>query len=132
MGVKCKSWIIAVSSLAGTMSFPEVINKLISAGIERYIVDLVSLKKIYYSEQDEVYLTTLDFPVLEVASTLNETAIKNALHAIQQGHIDYRTFLQHIIIAGCCHYEVFITGKKVIYFGRDGRQYVELFPAKKS
>lgn len=122
----------AVSSLAGTMSFPEVINKLISAGIERYIVDLVGLKKIYYSEQGEAYLTTLDFPVLEVASTLDETAIKNALHAIQQGNIDYRTFLQHIIIAGCCHYEAFITGKKVIYFGRDGSQYVELFPAKKS
>lgn len=122
----------AVSSLAGTMSFPEVINKLISAGIERYIVDLVGLKKIYYSEQGEAYFTTLDFSVLEVASTLDETAIKNALHAIQQGNIDYRTFLQHIVIAGCCHYEVFITGKKVIYFGRDGSQYVELFPAKKS
>lgn len=122
----------AVSSLAGTMSFPEVINKLISAGTERYITDLVGLKKIYYGEQGEVHFTSLDFPVCEVASTFDETAVKNALHAIQKGNINYQNFLQHIISAGCCHYEVFITGKKVIYFGRDGSQYVEYFPSNKS
>lgn len=122
----------AVSSLAGTMSFPEVINRLISAGIERYIVDLVGLKRNYYSDQGEAHCTSLDFPVLEVASTLDETAIKNALHAIQIGNIDYQSFLQRIITAECCHYDVFITGKKVIYFGRDGSQYVEFFPVKKS
>jgi hypothetical protein len=33
--------------------------------------------------------------------------------------------------AGCSHYEVFITGKKVIYLGRDGGQHVELFPQPK-
>jgi hypothetical protein len=30
--------------------------------------------------------------------------------------------------AGCSHYEVFISGKKAIYFGRDGSQHIELFP----
>ena len=113
------------------MSFPEVISKLISSGTERYITDLVGLKKIYYSVQGKAYLTSLDFPVFDVAPTLNENEIKNALHAIQTGNIDYQTFLQRIIAAGCCHYEVFITGKKVIYFGRDGSQYVEFFPGKK-
>jgi uncharacterized protein YbcV (DUF1398 family) len=117
----------AVSSLDGTMSFPEVIHKLISAGTERYLTDLVGLKKIYYGEQGEVYFTSLDFPVFKVASTFDETALKNALHAIQTGKINYQKFLQHIMSAGCCHYEVFIRGKKVIYFGRDGSQYVEYF-----
>jgi uncharacterized protein YbcV (DUF1398 family) len=122
----------AVSSLAGTMNFPEVIDKLISTGTERYITDLVGLKKSYYGNQGEAYFTSLDFPVFEVASTFDDTAVKNALHAVQRGDIDYQTFLRRIISAGCCHYEVFITGGKVIYFGRDGSQFTEFFPAKKS
>ncbi len=121
-----------ISSLAGTMSFPEVINKLISAGTERYLTDLVGLKKIYYGNQGEAHFMSLDFPAFEVASTFDETAVKNALHAIQKGNINYQTFLQRIISAGCCHYEVFIIGKKVIYFGRDGSQYMEYFPSKES
>lgn len=122
----------AVSSIAGTMSFPEVINKLISAGTERYITDLVGLKKIYYGNQGEALFTSLDFPAIEVAFIFDEKAVRDALYAIQKASIDYQTFLKRITKAGCCHYEVFITGKKVIYFGRDGSQYVEFFPDNKS
>jgi uncharacterized protein YbcV (DUF1398 family) len=121
----------AASSLANTMNFPAVIHKLISAGTERYITDLAGLKKNYYGNQGETYFTSLDFPAGEVAATFDETAVRHALHAIQKNDIDYQTFLKRIMHAGCCHYEVFIRGKKVIYFGRDGSQYVEFFPGQK-
>jgi hypothetical protein len=31
--------------------------------------------------------------------------------------------------AGCSHYEVYIAGRKAMYFGRDGDFYTEPFPA---
>jgi uncharacterized protein YbcV (DUF1398 family) len=33
--------------------------------------------------------------------------------------------------AGCSHYEVFISGRKAMYFGRDGEFYTEPFPQAK-
>jgi len=33
--------------------------------------------------------------------------------------------------SGCSQYEVFIAGRKAMYFGRDGEFYTEPFPAKK-
>jgi uncharacterized protein YbcV (DUF1398 family) len=45
--------------------------------------------------------------------------------------IQYREFLQRVMAAGCSHYEVFITGKQAIYFGRDGSYHIEKFPQPK-
>ena len=50
--------------------------------------------------------------------------------AIQREEIGYAEFLRRIMAAGCSHYEVFISGRKAMYFGRDGEFYTEDFPAK--
>jgi uncharacterized protein YbcV (DUF1398 family) len=39
-------------------------------------------------------------------------------------------FLRRIMGAGCAHYEVYIQGRKAVYFGRDGEFYIEPFPPK--
>ena len=38
-------------SLAGKITFPEVVKKLSEIGTERYIIDLVGLKKLYYGSK---------------------------------------------------------------------------------
>jgi uncharacterized protein YbcV (DUF1398 family) len=63
-----------------------------------------------------------------VPHTFDASAVKAAVGEIQQGKIDYSTFLHRIIAAGCSHYEAFIQGKKVIYFGRLGDHHTEYFP----
>jgi uncharacterized protein YbcV (DUF1398 family) len=50
--------------------------------------------------------------------------------AIQQGQLGYAEFLRRIMASGCSHYEVFIAGRKVMYFGRDGEFHTEHFPSK--
>jgi len=115
-------------SLTGTIQFPEVVMKLIEAGTERYICDLVGFKKLYYGKNDETHADSFNFDALKIAATFDAGEIKNAIIDSQQNHIDYKTFLRRIISAGCCHYEVFLTGKKAIYFGRDGSQHTEHFP----
>lgn len=115
-------------SLAGKITFPEVVNKLATMGIERYICDLIGRQKLYFSNENECYINPIDMDATKVASTFNLIDIKNAISDIQQGKIHYKNFLCRIMLAGCSHYEVFLLGKKVIYFGRDASQHIEYFP----
>lgn len=116
-------------SHGGNITFPEVVMKLASCGIERYLVDLVGLQNFYYDCQDKIHMRKVAFRGPAIAQKFDATAIKSAIADIQQGKIKYLEFLHRIMKAGCCHYEVFIVGRMVIYFGRDGSMHVERFPA---
>ena len=118
-------------SLKAKITFPEVIMKLTAAGVERYTADLVGLNVYYYGTNGTIYKAELEFDAKKVAPTFDASQVKAAITDSQQGQITYQEFLHHIMKAGCSHYEVFITGKKVIYLGRDGGQHVELFPQPK-
>jgi uncharacterized protein YbcV (DUF1398 family) len=118
-------------SLAGKITFPEAVKKLADIDTERYIIDLVGLKKLYYGTNNQTYIGSFEFEAGKVKEIFNQEEIKKTISDIQQNKINYQTFLHRIIAAGCSHYEVFITGKKAIYFGRDGTHHIELFPSTK-
>lgn len=118
------------ASLAEQITFPEVVMKLATAGVERYIVDLVGKKKFSYGKQGEIHTANLAFDSIAIPAQLDGAVVKRTITEIQQGRIKYQTFLKQIMAAGCSHYEVFITGRKAIYFGRDGGQHIEDFPNK--
>lgn len=113
---------------SGIMSFPEVVKLLMSSGVERYTADLIEKKVTYYGNQDEVYTDEIPLLLPRSASQFDQEAIVTALREIQQNKINYQAFLKQIVMAGCCHYEVYLSGRKVIYFGRNGDNYVEKFP----
>lgn len=116
-------------SLLEQITFPEVVMKLSAAGVERYIADLVGKKKFSYGKKiEETYMGELNFDSVDIPEQFNTAMVKQTIIDIQQGKIKYQTFLRRIMEAGCSHYEVFISGKKAIYFGRDGSQHIELFP----
>jgi len=118
------------ASMSENMPFPEVVIKLVKAGTERYLADLVGLNKYYYGVNNEIYVHDISAELPQVGQNFNKAEIKNALMAIQQSKIGYETFLKRIMLAGCCHYEVYLHGKKAIYFGRAGDHYIEVFPNK--
>lgn len=106
--------------------------RLAATGVERYQVDLTAFKKSTYGADGGFHFT--DFPFENpagVAETFDAAAIKQAILSSQQQKIDYQNFLKQIMQAGCCHYEVYITGRKAIYAGRGGSQHIELFPSAK-
>ena len=49
-------------SLAGTMSFPEVVARLSAAGVERYHVDYVRHETTYYTPGGESRVVSVDHP----------------------------------------------------------------------
>lgn len=115
-------------SLAEKITFPQVVMKLAAAGVESYIVDLVGKKKFSYGSQGETHTGDLAFEGVTIPEHLDAAAVKQTIADIQQGRIQYLTFLRRIMESGCAHYEVFITGRRAIYFGRDGMQHIEEFP----
>lgn len=118
-------------SLAEQITFPEVVMKLSGAGVERYIADLVGQQKLSYGAGGETHTGALPYDGPCVPARLEAAAVAATIKDIQQGRIKYREFLRRIMEAGCCHYEVFITGRQAVYFGRDGSQHIEKFPQAK-
>lgn len=115
-------------TLAEKLKFPEVIKRLYTEGVESFICDLVGLKIHYFSTKGELYTLSLAYKAAPVALRFDAAAVEKSIINRQKEEITYMQFLDQIIAAGCTHYEVFIAGKKVIYFGRDGSQHIQLFP----
>jgi uncharacterized protein YbcV (DUF1398 family) len=119
-------------SLAGNITFPEVVRNFAETGVERYIADLAQLKTQYYGTNGEYHSAALTFSdAPAIAQTFSAEEVKSAITDIQQQKIKYPDFLRRVMAAGCTHYEVYIQGRQAIYFGRDGSQHIEKFPATK-
>ncbi|MBX7147087.1 MAG: DUF1398 family protein, partial [Alphaproteobacteria bacterium] len=91
-------------------------------------VDLVGKKKFSFGINGDTHTGDLTFTDTLIPEQLDRMVIKQIITDVQQGKIKYQTFLRRIMEAGCSHYEVFINGRKAIYFGRDGAQHIEEFP----
>lgn len=111
--------------------FPAVVARLVENGVASYTADLVALRKTYYdagnASHDEAMPLT-DGPA--IAPVFDGERVAAVVKAIQRKEIGYAEFLRRIMAAGCSHYEVFISGRKAMYFGRDGTFYTEPFPPK--
>ena len=120
---------VARETLAGTISFPEVIDQLLSAGVEYYHVDYVALRKSFYSTTGEVVVTPITYEKLpSVATDFDTAALKANILDSQRNGQKYRSFAERAMAAGVQGYFAFLCGKRVTYIGRQGDQYTEWFP----
>jgi uncharacterized protein YbcV (DUF1398 family) len=113
------------------ISFGEVVRLLMVAGVERYHADLCRSEKTYYlpdSQSETLSTKTLQ---MKPARDFLADEIEAAVRSIQAGKIDYQEFCRLVLAAGCVGYHVFIAGRQVIYYGRNGTQHVEPFPSAK-
>ncbi len=121
-----------VQAFEGKIHFGEVVMKLIAMGVERYHADLAGLQKTFYGKDGGTHIEKLALhgaPV--IADKFDADAVRSTIKMSQQGQIKYPEFLKRVMKAGCLHYEVFIAGKQVIYFGRKGEFHIEKFPQAK-
>ncbi|MBA2655229.1 MAG: DUF1398 family protein [Gammaproteobacteria bacterium] len=118
-------------SLEGSMTFPQVVGKLLSEGMESYHVDLVRSENRYYMPSGETHVETVPFKHPKAAEKFSSVLVKTAIKSIQAGKINYKQFLDQIMEAGTVYYITYLTGKRVSYFGREGDFHVEHFPKNK-
>jgi uncharacterized protein YbcV (DUF1398 family) len=119
------------ASFANT-PFPEVVSRLAGAGVRAYRADLIKLRKTYYDSAGEAYDHAMPHEAPPpVASSFAAEDVRSAVRAIQRREIGYVEFLSRIRRAGCASYGVYFGGRKAVYVGRDGDEYVEPFPVAK-
>lgn len=112
----------------GRIVFPEVVARLMRAGVERYHADLMRHEKTYYlpDGSSEVVATA---PVdVAPAREFSAAGVADAIRASQAGTISYRTFCDRVLRAGCVGYDVSLAGRRAVYHGRTGDSHVEWFP----
>ncbi|MBL8645570.1 MAG: DUF1398 family protein [Rhodospirillaceae bacterium] len=112
---------------AEAMTFPEVVGRLMAAGVERYRADLVRSEKVYYMPDGSSVVVPAHSAPLP-AQPFSAAGVDAAVRAVQAGHIKYREFSALIAAAGCVDYLVSLTGRCAIYFGRSGESHTEPFP----
>lgn len=119
----------ANGTLTGAMSFPEVVGKLLDAGVEYYHVDYVGMRKTFYGADGGMVLTAIPYEGLPpVAAEFYRAALRADILDSQQKNQPYREFTRRAMAAGVQGYFAFLRGKRVTYWGRGGDQHTEWFP----
>jgi len=113
---------------AGRMTFPQVVQRLLAAGVESYLVDLRSGQDTVYLNEDTTLTAPLHLDYGAIAQEFSKPGIIAAIRAAQRDEIRYPEFMRRAAAAGVVAYWAMLTGKRVIYFGRQGDTHVEWFP----
>lgn len=110
------------------ISFPQVVGKLMAAGVERYRADLLRHEKTYYMPDGRSQVVSNAVIDGTPAMAFSAAGVDSAVRDIQAGRIAYREFCRRVMAAGCVDYIVSISGRRAVYFGRSGESHVEMFP----
>ena len=114
----------------GSLSFPEIIGKLIDAGFEGYAVDYRRNSQTYYLTDGDCVELDLPHSGGGVAATFDNSGVEELVRWAQADGPDYSyaAFCEKVKDAGCAGYLVSILGRRVVYYGRTAETHVELFP----
>ncbi len=119
---------VLAESQAGKLIFPEVVRRLLEVGVESYFCDLAAAKETFYMSDGGIHTETMTLPKRPIAADFSSSAIVAAIRGAQTDTIRYPEFMRQSAQAGVIAYWAFLTGKKVVYFGRKGEMHVEEFP----
>jgi uncharacterized protein YbcV (DUF1398 family) len=120
----------AEASSEGRIRFGEVVARLTEIGVERYQVDFVRRDTTYYLPDGYCEVVPFHQNGGVPAETFTGSGVEAAVRRAQAGTINYQTFCELALAAGCVGYIVSMAGKRVVYYGRTGDSHVEWFPKK--
>ena len=123
---------VLAESEAGTLIFPEVVRRLLEAGVEAYFADLARREETFYMPDGNTHVEKMTLPPTAITEEFSASGIVSAIRGAQTDTIRYPEFVKRAAAAGVIGYWTFLTGKKVIYFGRKGEFHVEEFPRAQS
>jgi uncharacterized protein YbcV (DUF1398 family) len=123
---------VMTKTQAGEMTFPEVVGRLLGVGVESYFIDYaMGIERIYMADRT-TRSEAMTLPRRPIAEDFSEARLVEAIRGAQADTIRYPEFARRAAEAGVIGYWAYLTGKKVIYFGRKGEAHVEDFPRAKS
>lgn len=118
----------ARGALTGEIAFPEIVGRLASIGVERYHADYSRQEITYYLADGDSMVVSSLHPSHATATAFSASAVEAAVRQSQRNEHTYPEFIRKTMAAGCAGYFVQISGRCVIYFGRNGDSHLEHFP----
>jgi uncharacterized protein YbcV (DUF1398 family) len=119
---------VAQASNEGRTQFGAVVSALAQEGVESYDVDYRARRTTYYLPSGETLALEQHAPDVEIGAAFDAAAVQAAIRGAQSGVVLYPEFKRLSQLAGCVRYTVWIAGRHVTYFGRNGEAHVERFP----
>jgi uncharacterized protein YbcV (DUF1398 family) len=123
---------VSLKTQEGKMTFPEVVGRLLEAGVESYFVDFAAGRKIFYAADGATHSEAMVLKLDPVAEEFSAPEVIAAIRGAQADTVRYPEFVKRSAAAGVIAYWAFLAGKQVVYFGRKGETHVERFPAAKA
>lgn len=120
----------ARGALSGDLAFPDIVGRLMAAGVERYHTDYSRQETTYYLPDGASLVVATPHPPHATGAEFCATTVAAAVGQSQRGEHTYLDFIRKTMAAGCVGYFTQITGRRVIYFGRNGESHVEEFPSR--
>ena len=119
---------LAIATQQGKMTFPQVVKGLLEIGVESYLVDFAAKQKTHYLVDGTTHPVPMILEPGPIAAEFNNADLVAAIRDAQTDTVRYPEFVKRSTSAGVIGYWAFLTGKRVIYFGRKGEQHIEEFP----
>jgi uncharacterized protein YbcV (DUF1398 family) len=96
--------------------------------VESYLVDFAAMQKTHYLTDGTTHMVPMILDPSPIAAEFNGAELVAAIRGAQADTVRYPEFVKRSTAAGVIGYWAFLTGKRVIYFGRKGEQHMEEFP----
>lgn len=119
---------VLAESEAGKLTFPEVVRRLLEVGVESYFCDLAARQETFYVPDGKTHVEKMTISPAAIAEEFSFDGVVEAIRDAQMDAIRYPEFVKRSVAAGVIGYWAFLSGRKVIYFGRKGEFHVEEFP----
>jgi uncharacterized protein YbcV (DUF1398 family) len=119
---------LAIATQQGKVTFPEVVKGLLEAEVESYLVDFATKQKTHYLADGTRHTVLMILNPSPIAAEFDGAGLLAAIRGAQADTVRYPEFVERSTAAGVIGYWAFLTGKRVIYFGRKGEQHIEEFP----
>lgn len=119
---------VAIATQQGKMTFPQVVKELLEVGVESYLVDFAAAQKTHYLVDGTTHTVPMILEPGPIAGVFDGAGLVAAIRGAQADTVRYPEFVKRSTAAGVIGYWAFLTGKRVIYFGRKGEQHIEEFP----
>lgn len=119
-------------ALAKEITFPEILAALGKNGVESYHVDFLRNEFRYYTSEGQSLVTSVPLIHSGVAPEFSAGKLDVINKKVQSGEWSFADFVRECTAtAGCAYYIVYLNGRMVRYFGRDGGEHVQHFPGSR-
>jgi len=115
-----------VLSKGGT--FTDLVARLAAIGVERYHTDYSREETTFYLPDGQSFVIEHPHPPQPIGNAFSAAEVEKSVRRSQQNEHKYADFLRETRAAGCVGYFAQITGRRVLYFGRNGEIHQELMP----